>query len=74
MLMIMEIVHAKTITFVRLGIEITGLLLGTFIGYITFYQSDGDLGSVNWGTLLFTILFSTIMGMWFTLLKVKHND
>jgi len=74
MLMMMDIYHAKKIIYVRVTIELTGITIGALFGYLTYYQTAGDLGSVNWGSMVFTILFTPIMAMWFHFLKVRKND
>lgn len=74
MLMFMDIFHTRKITFVRLGIEVFGLAIGTLFGYVTFFRTEGHLGSVNYGSLLFTIFFTSIMGLWFHLLKVQKHE
>lgn len=74
MLMLMDVFKTTKITFVRLAIEILGLGIGTLFGYLTFFGTEGHLGSVNWGSLLFTIFFTSIMGMWFHVLQVQKHE
>lgn len=73
MMMLVHITKAKTITPVRLGIELLGISIGAVFGYLTFYSVDGSLGAVNIGSFVFTIVFSPIMAMWFRVWKVKHS-
>lgn len=74
MLMLIEIFKAKKITYVRLGIEVLGITIGTVFGFIVFFKSEGTLGAVNIGSLIFTVLLAPIMSVHFKLLKVtKHG-
>lgn len=73
MMMFVRITKAKTITVVRLGIELTGIAIGTVFGYFAFYLSDGHFGAVNVGSFLFTLTLAPIMGLWFRLLGVPQD-
>lgn len=73
MLMFVKIFKAKKITYVRLGIEFTGIAIGALLGYIAVYPIEGTLGAVNWGSLLFTFALSPIMTMYYHLLGVSHE-
>jgi uncharacterized membrane protein YczE len=72
MRMFVKVFKVSKITYVRLGIEFTGIAIGTIFGYLAFYGVDGTFGAVNIGSFVFTIAFSHIMTLWFFLLKVPH--
>lgn len=72
MMMFVKVFKVKKITFVRLGIEFTGIAIGVIFGYLAFYSIDGTFGAVNIGSFVFTFTFSPIMTMWFHVFKVPH--
>lgn len=74
MLMLVKILKAKKITFVRLGIEFTGILLGSIFGYFSHFQLDGTLGAVNIGSFILAFTLSPIMAFYFKILKVQRKD
>ncbi|MDT8336347.1 MAG: hypothetical protein RQ856_00815 [Candidatus Izemoplasmatales bacterium] len=74
MLMFVDIFHAKRITFVRLGIEFTGIFIGAIFGYVTFYNLDESLGAVNIGSFLLAFTLAPIMTFYFKIFKVKKSN
>ncbi len=74
MLMFVDVFHAKTITFARLGIEFTGILIGSIFGYFTFYHVDGSLGAVNIGSFLLAFTLAPIMTIYFKIFKIKKAN
>jgi len=73
MLMMVEITKAKSITYVRLTIELTGILVGSLFGYLTFYQSVGNLGAVNIGSFVLAVAISPIMTFYYRILKINNK-
>jgi uncharacterized membrane protein YczE len=73
MMMFVRITKAKTITFVRLGIELTGIAIGTLFGYLTFFAAEGHFGAVDVGSFVFTLVLAPIMGLWFRILGVPQH-
>lgn len=74
MLMFVDIFHAKKITYVRLGIEFTGIFIGAIFGYVTFYHLDGSLGAVNIGSFLLAFTLAPIMTIYFKIFKVYKSE
>ena len=75
MLMFVEKLKAKKITYIRLTIEFIGITIGTIFGFFAFYNIGLEgLGSVNVGSFVFTLFFSPIMAMWFRILKVQKHE
>lgn len=72
MMMFVKVFKVQKMTFVRLGIEFTGIAIGALFGYFAFYLVDGTFGAVNIGSFVFTLTFSPIMTMWFSILRVPH--
>lgn len=72
MMMFVRVFKVRKMTVVRLGIEFTGIAIGAVFGYLAFYGVDGTFGAVNIGSFVFTVTFSPIMTLWFSLLKVPH--
>jgi uncharacterized membrane protein YczE len=73
MLMLVKITKASKIVWVRLGIELTGILIGSIFGYLTFYRVDGTLGAVNIGSIIIAFSLAPILQMWYKVLRVKHD-
>ena len=71
MLMLVKITKAKKIFFVRLGIEMTGILLGLIIGYYSNFQFDGTFGAVNFGSIIIAVSVSPIMTVYYSWLKIE---
>ena len=74
MLMLVEVFKAKKITFVRLGIEFTGILIGAIFGYITYFKLNGTLGVVNIGSFVLAFTLAPIMTVYFKIFKVNKNE
>lgn len=74
MLMFVDVFHAKKITWVRLGIEFTGIFIGSIFGYLTFYHLDGSLGAVNIGSFLLAFTLAPIMTFYYRIFKVKKSN
>lgn len=74
MLMFVKIFHAKKITFVRIVIEFTGILIGTIFGFLSMYPINGGLGAVNYGSVLFAFTLSPIMTVYYKIFKIKRDD
>jgi len=74
MLMFVKIFKAKQITYVRLVIEFTGIVIGFLFGWITMYPIDQTFGAVNIGSVLFAFTLSPIMSLYYKLLKVNRVD
>lgn len=73
MLMFVKITKAKSITYVRLGIEFTGIMTGLIIGYFSNFIYDGTFGAVNLGSLILTFAMSPIMSVYYKLFKINPN-
>lgn len=71
MLMMVKVLKAKRITYVRLSIEILGILVGMVFGYLVYYHLDGSLGAVNIGSLIISVALSPLMALYFRFLKIK---
>lgn len=74
MLMLVKIFKAKKITFVRLGIEFTGIAIGALFGYLTYYASTGGFGAVNLGSFIFSFMLSPIMATYYKWMKIHRKD
>ncbi|MGD9910604.1 MAG: YitT family protein [Candidatus Izemoplasmatales bacterium] len=74
MLMFVKILKAKQITYIRLVIEFTGIVIGFIFGWIAVYPLDHNFGAVNFGSVLFAFTLSPIMSIYYKLLKVKRED
>ncbi len=74
MLMFVDVFHAKKITYVRLGIEFTGIFIGSIFGYLTFYHLDGSLGAVNIGSFLLAFTLAPIMSFYYRVFKIKKSN
>jgi uncharacterized membrane protein YczE len=74
MLMMVKVLKAKKITYVRLSIEILGILIGVVFGYLVYYQIDGSLGAVNIGSLIISVAISPLMSLYFRFLKIKTES
>ena len=71
MLMLVKITKAKRIFFIRLGIEMTGILIGLIIGYYSNFRFDGTFGAVNFGSIIIAFSISPIMSVYYKILKIK---
>lgn len=71
MLMMVKVLKAKRITYVRLSIEVLGILIGVVFGYLVYYNLDGSLGAVNIGSLIISVALSPLMALYFRFLKIK---
>ncbi len=71
MLMFVDILHAKRITFIRLAIEFTGIAIGALFGFLTYYHLDQTFGAVNLGSFVFAFTLSPIMAFFFKILNVQ---
>ncbi len=74
MLMMVDVFKAKKITFVRLGIEFTGILVGAVLGYLTYYHIDGSLGVVNIGSFILAFSLAPVMTYYYKIFKVKRTN
>ena len=61
MLMMVKVLKAKRITYVRLSIEILGILIGVVFGYLVYYHLDGSLGAVNICSLIISVALITFL-------------
>lgn len=73
MIMMVEVFKAKRITFVRLGIEFTGIFIGAVFGYLTYYHINGTLGVVNVGSFILAFSLAPIMTVYFKILKIEKS-
>lgn len=74
MLMMVKVFKAKRITYVRLSIEILGILIGGVFGYLVYYHIDGSFGAVNIGSFIISVTLSPLMALYFRFLKIKTED
>lgn len=74
MLMFVKIFKAKKITYIRLVIEFSGIVIGFIFGWIAVYPIEHDFGAVNFGSILFAFTLSPIMSIYYKLLKIKRED
>lgn len=74
MLMFMNILKAKRITYVRLMIEFLGISIGLVFGFLTYYHINGTFGAVDIGSFILTFTLSPIMAFYFKILKVKRTN
>ena len=74
MLMFVDILKAKKITYIRLTIEFIGISIGAIFGYLTYFQLDGSFGAVNFGSFVFAFTLSPIMAFFFKKLKVHQKS
>lgn len=74
MLMFVKIFKAKQITYVRLVIEFSGIVIGFIFGWIAVFPTEHNFGAVNFGSVLFAFTLSPIMTIYYKLLKIKRED
>ena len=77
MLMFVKVFKAKKITWVRLGIEMTGILIGVIFGYLVYihFFNEGHLGAVNVGSFILAFTLSPVMAYYYKVLKIpKEKD
>jgi uncharacterized membrane protein YczE len=74
MLMMVKVLKAKKITYVRLSIEILGILIGVVFGYLVYYNIDGSFGAVNIGSFIISVTLSPLMALYFRFLKIKTEN
>ncbi len=74
MLMLVKVFKANQITYVRLGIEFTGILIGFIFGYISMYHLNGTFGATSFGSILFAFTISPIMAYYYKILKIEKRN
>ncbi len=68
--MMSDVFKTSNFARVRLGIEITGISLGSLFGALTFL-SEGHLGEVSMGSLVMAVFFGKIMALEMKILGVN---
>ncbi|AIO19146.1 hypothetical protein KQ51_01269 [Candidatus Izimaplasma bacterium HR1] len=69
----MSEITKKSFQVTRLIIEITGLTIGSIIGYLTFFQTEGHIGVVSFGSIIFAFTIGPTLQFFLKVLKVKNN-